>query len=75
MQGRRATSHDRFAAAVRAALDRLPADQREVLPAKDAEGLSYVAIAMRLGISEDAARSLYATAMIALRRAIEAPPP
>jgi RNA polymerase sigma factor (sigma-70 family) len=68
-------SHDRFAAAVRAALDRLPADQREVLLARDAEGLSYAAIAARLGIREDAARSLYATAMIALRRATEAPPP
>ena len=68
-------SHDRFAAAVGAALDRLPADQREVLLAKDAGGLSYAEIARRLGIREDAARSLYATAMIALRRATEAPPP
>ncbi|MCC2976643.1 sigma-70 region 4 domain-containing protein [Sphingomonas sp. PL-96] len=68
-------SHDRFAAAVTAALDRLPADQREVLLAKDAEGLSYAAIAARLGIREDAAQTLYATAMIALRRATEPPPP
>jgi DNA-directed RNA polymerase specialized sigma24 family protein len=71
-------SHDRFAAAVIAALDRLPADQREVLLVKDAEGLSYAEIALQLGIGEDAARSLYAAAMIALRphrRATEAPPP
>jgi RNA polymerase sigma factor (sigma-70 family) len=68
-------SHDRFAAAVRAALDRLPADQREVLLARDAEGLSYAAIGRRLRIDEEGARTLYAQAMIALRRATEAPPP
>jgi RNA polymerase sigma factor (sigma-70 family) len=68
-------SPERLAAAVVTALDRLPSEQREVLLAKDAEGLSYAEIALQLGIGEDAARSLYAEAMIALRRATEAPPP
>jgi RNA polymerase sigma-70 factor (ECF subfamily) len=55
-----------------AALDRLPAEHREVLTLRHFEGLSHAQIAARTGKSEEAVRQLWVRALRRLRGSFEA---
>ena len=50
------------------ALERLPEDYREVLLLRHWEGLTFIAIAQRMGRSEDAIEKLWLRALGRLRR-------
>jgi RNA polymerase sigma-70 factor (ECF subfamily) len=60
-----------FAAAVRAALARLPPRQREVFELRALVGLDHAAIGARLGIREDNSRANYHQALRKLRAELE----
>ncbi len=55
------------------ALERLPADYRDVLVLRHLEGLGFPEVAERLGRSVEAAKKLWARALDRLRRSFEAP--
>jgi RNA polymerase sigma-70 factor (ECF subfamily) len=55
------------AALVAAAVDRLPADMREVVLGRNLENLSYAQLAERMGRSDVALRALYVRALRKLR--------
>lgn len=52
------------------ALDRLPADYREVIIARHLEGLRFAAVAERMDRSEEAVKKLWARALRQLRRTL-----
>ena len=60
-------SSERIRAAVRAGLERLPAEQQDALRLRVVEGLSYAVVARRLGIDETAARMRVSRGMRSLR--------
>ncbi|MBI3467061.1 MAG: sigma-70 family RNA polymerase sigma factor [Planctomycetes bacterium] len=51
-----------------AAIERLPAEYRQVIELRNSQGLAYSEIASRLGRSEDAVRQMWVRALQRLRR-------
>ena len=59
--------------AVADAIQRLPADYREVIIGRNLEGLSFAAIAERMGRSEDSVQKLWSRGLARLRTLLEPP--
>lgn len=59
------------AALLAAALDRLPADYREVLVLRHLQGLEFAEVALRMGRSSGAARVLWTRALRRLREVLD----
>jgi RNA polymerase sigma-70 factor (ECF subfamily) len=69
-----ATSHDEDVRRVRAALERLPADYREVIVWRNLERQPFAEIGRRLNRTEKAAQKLWARAIRSLQQQMASPP-
>jgi RNA polymerase sigma-70 factor (ECF subfamily) len=62
------------AAAVRAAMERLPDDYRQVLTLRYEDDMPFEEVAKRMGRTSNAVRKLWARAVERLEQELEAPP-